>query len=152
MDRHFRWMAEYGIHGVFLQRFVSELSVPMLRRARDTVADLVRESAEKHGRVFAIMYDVSGACPDTVCSGKSMQPNPPPLQRTDPDLRRWGAPQTSSQTGAASPSGKPAPPRTSTMAGGRCWPSGASASRTGPTRARPAWRRSCAGCGAERTS
>jgi hypothetical protein len=69
VDRHFRWMAEYGIHGVFLQRFVSELSVPMLLRARDTVADLVRESAEKHGRVFAIMYDVSGACPDTVCSG-----------------------------------------------------------------------------------
>jgi hypothetical protein len=62
-------MAENGIHGVFLQRFVSELSHPKLRRARDTVADLIRASAEKHGCIFAFMYDVSGSPHESVCAG-----------------------------------------------------------------------------------
>ena len=79
VDRHFRWMEEHGIDGVFLQRFVSELSDPNLLRARDTVADLVRISAEKHQRVFAIMYDVSGASTDTVCSGRFPLTNAPIL-------------------------------------------------------------------------
>ena len=57
--RHFHWMAEYGIDGVFLQRFASECDVEAgsegIRRIRDEVGDRVREAAEKEGRVFAIM-------------------------------------------------------------------------------------------------
>src|SRR5262245_22578873 len=57
VDRHFQWMREYGIDGVFLQRFLVELGDPAL----DKVLDHVRASAEKTGRVYAICYDLSGA-------------------------------------------------------------------------------------------
>jgi hypothetical protein len=57
-------MAEYGIDGVFLQRFASECDVETgsegIRRIRDEVGDRVREAAEKEGRVFAIMYITRG--------------------------------------------------------------------------------------------
>jgi hypothetical protein len=58
--RHFKWMADYGIDGVFLQRFSSELSNPALFDFRNRVAENVRAGAEAHGRVFSIMYDISG--------------------------------------------------------------------------------------------
>jgi hypothetical protein len=61
VDRHFRWMAENGLDGVFLQRFLSELTDPAFLAFRDKVAANVRAGAEAHGRVFAIMYDVSGS-------------------------------------------------------------------------------------------
>ncbi|MDR3460422.1 MAG: glycoside hydrolase family 71/99-like protein [Verrucomicrobiae bacterium] len=58
--RHFQWMRDYGVAGVFLQRFTSELSDPAFFALRNGVAVNVRAGAEKYGRVFAIMYDVSG--------------------------------------------------------------------------------------------
>jgi len=57
VERHFQWMKEYGIDGVFLQRFLVELGDPSL----DKVLGHVRESADKTGRVYAICYDLSGA-------------------------------------------------------------------------------------------
>ena len=69
VDRHLKWMADYGIHGLFLQRFVCELEDPKLRYARDVVANRVRLSAEKHGRCFAVMYDVAGSFTATACAG-----------------------------------------------------------------------------------
>jgi hypothetical protein len=66
VDTHFRWMAEYGIDGVALQRFVSELSDPAFKKVRDDVAGLVRESAQKWDRSFYMEYDISGASPDTL--------------------------------------------------------------------------------------
>ena len=66
VDLHFRWMQQHGIDGVFLQRFVSELEIPPLRAVRDRVAACVRRSAEEHGRVFCVMYDVSGASASSV--------------------------------------------------------------------------------------
>lgn len=54
--RHFRWMEEYGIDGVFLQRFLIEVDRPSLER----VLENVRVSAAKTGRVFAVCYDLSG--------------------------------------------------------------------------------------------
>lgn len=60
VDRHFRWMHEYGIDGVFLQRFSGRLSDPAVREFRDQVARNVRLAAEAHGRTFALMYDISG--------------------------------------------------------------------------------------------
>jgi hypothetical protein len=60
VERHFRWMQENGLDGVFLQRFVSELSDPRFFALRNQVTKNVQAGAEKHGRVFAIMYDISG--------------------------------------------------------------------------------------------
>lgn len=64
--RHFRWMAEYGLDGVFFQRFVSETRDPVFREFRDQVTRHVMKGAERHGRAFAIMYDVSGAPADSL--------------------------------------------------------------------------------------
>ena len=60
VDRHFRWMQEYDLPGVFLQRFTVRLDNSAVLGFRDAVARNVRSAAEAHGRVFAIMYDVSG--------------------------------------------------------------------------------------------
>ncbi|MBI5508756.1 MAG: DUF4214 domain-containing protein [Deltaproteobacteria bacterium] len=59
--RHFKWMQDYGIDGVLLQRFTGELGNAALFDFRNKVAANVRAGAEAHGRVFALMYDVSGA-------------------------------------------------------------------------------------------
>ncbi len=58
--RHFLWMKEYGIDGVFLQRFGSSLRNPKVRNHRDVVTANVREGARTHGRTWAMMYDLSG--------------------------------------------------------------------------------------------
>lgn len=58
--RHFKWMKEDQLDGVFLQRFVSSLSDPAFFALRNQVADNVRLGAETYGRVFAMMYDISG--------------------------------------------------------------------------------------------
>lgn len=60
VERHFEWMKEYGIDGVFLQRFLVELGDP----SSGTVLGHVREAAEKTGRTYAICYDLSGAPKD----------------------------------------------------------------------------------------
>jgi len=58
--RHFRWMRDNHLDGVFLQRFASELSDPAFFALRNGVAQNVQAGAEKYGRVFALMYDISG--------------------------------------------------------------------------------------------
>ena len=58
--RHFAWMEEAGIDGVLLQRFLSETHDPAFLELRDQVTRNVRAGAEAHGRVFAVMYDISG--------------------------------------------------------------------------------------------
>ncbi len=58
--RHFRWMRDYGIDGAFLQRFATELGHPSSLRNNDLVLSHVREAARASGRVFAVMYDLSG--------------------------------------------------------------------------------------------
>jgi hypothetical protein len=60
VDMHFRWLEEYELPGVFLQRFSARLDDPAVRDFRDAVARNVRAAAESHGRVFAVMYDISG--------------------------------------------------------------------------------------------
>lgn len=58
--RHFQWMRDYHIDGVFLQRFTSELGNPSFAAWRNQVTSNVWAGAEAYGRVFAIMYDISG--------------------------------------------------------------------------------------------
>jgi hypothetical protein len=59
--RHFAWMQEHGIDGVLVQRFLSDVRDPVTRAVRDQVLQNARAGAELHGRVFAVMYDISGA-------------------------------------------------------------------------------------------
>jgi hypothetical protein len=66
--RHFQWMQEYQLDGIFLQRFLSDLSNPALFSFRNQVTANVRLGAESHGRVYAIMYDVSGEPTNTIVS------------------------------------------------------------------------------------
>ena len=58
--RHFKWMHDHGIDGVFLQRFSSTLKNAKMFAFRNQVAQNVRAGAERHGRMFAMMYDISG--------------------------------------------------------------------------------------------
>ena len=62
IDLHFSWAKNYGIDCLALQRFYSE-TVPERVDIHYNCGHLklVRESAEKHGRLFYIMYDFSGA-------------------------------------------------------------------------------------------
>jgi hypothetical protein len=58
--RHFQWMSQYGVDGVFVQRFGSQLTVPALFNTRNVVTENARAGAEAYGRVFAMEYDTSG--------------------------------------------------------------------------------------------
>ena len=59
--RHFEWLRQYGIHGAALQRFVKGLQDRRLHNEMDQVLANVRSAAEANGRVFFVMYDISGA-------------------------------------------------------------------------------------------
>ncbi len=58
--RHFRWMQEYGIDGAFVQRFAVETFHPKNLNHCNTVLAHAREGANRHGRAYAVMYDLSG--------------------------------------------------------------------------------------------
>ena len=60
VDRHFKWMAEYGIDGVMLQRFGANLRRPEDFDFCTAVMDNVRNAAVKHDRSWGVMYDLSG--------------------------------------------------------------------------------------------
>ena len=61
--RHFQWMEEYGIDGVFLQRFIGQTRTDASRNDLKVVMDNVRQGAEKHNRAWAMMYDLTGGRP-----------------------------------------------------------------------------------------
>ncbi len=63
VERHFTWMAEHGIHGALLQRFSNALHIPQHLSTRDLVADHTRSAAEQQGRIFAVVYDITGTNP-----------------------------------------------------------------------------------------
>ncbi len=63
--RHFLWMREYGIDGVFVQRFASPVcdigrGWEQRRKNTDRVLENCRAGANAHGRAYAVMYDLSG--------------------------------------------------------------------------------------------
>ena len=61
--RHFRWMKQYGLDGVLVQRFVGNIARD--RASGDVVLKNVMAGAAASGRVFAIEYDISGGKPET---------------------------------------------------------------------------------------
>lgn len=60
--RHFKWMADYGVDGAFLQRSIKERT-DGIRRIREEVGRNVQKAAENTGRVFAIMSVSPSASP-----------------------------------------------------------------------------------------
>lgn len=60
VDRHFRWMAEYGIDGAFVQRFATRLRGEDIDPHWERVLENCRKAAAHHGRAWAVMYDLSG--------------------------------------------------------------------------------------------
>ncbi len=63
VSRHFRWMKEYGLDGVLVQRFVG--SIRAKQRDGDLVLKNIMAAAKESGRTFAIEYDISGGNPET---------------------------------------------------------------------------------------
>jgi hypothetical protein len=58
--RHFQWMRDYGIDGVFVQRFAVGLKNQKSLNHNNAVLANCREGAQVYGRTYAIMYDLSG--------------------------------------------------------------------------------------------
>jgi len=57
--RHFEWMRDYGLDGVLVQRFVT--NIPRRRASGDVVLKNILAAARETGRAFAIEYDVTGS-------------------------------------------------------------------------------------------
>ena len=59
-DLHFHWMQQYGIDGVFVQRFFGGTRTEQSRRASRVVLEQALRASKKYGRAIAVMYDLSG--------------------------------------------------------------------------------------------
>lgn len=57
---HFKWMQKYGLDGVFMQRFVSEVRDESGRNHFNTVLHHAMNAANLYSRSISIMYDLSG--------------------------------------------------------------------------------------------
>lgn len=55
--RHMKWIRDYNLDGVFIQRFISAAGNQTQMKHKDVVAQNVRKGCEKYGGVYAIMYD-----------------------------------------------------------------------------------------------
>jgi len=60
VDLHFKWMKDYGVDGVFMQRFFGSTSPGPQREGRAQILRDALEAANKNGRAIAVMYDLSG--------------------------------------------------------------------------------------------
>lgn len=60
VQRHFEWMRDYGIDGVFLQRFANGIQGKKTLNHKNVVLENVRTAAKRTGRAYALMYDLSG--------------------------------------------------------------------------------------------
>jgi glycoprotein endo-alpha-1,2-mannosidase len=58
VDLHFKWMKEYGIDGVFMQRFFSVLTNQKKLNHNDKVLASALKAANKYGIAICLMYDI----------------------------------------------------------------------------------------------
>lgn len=56
---HFKWMQEYGLDGVWMQRFVSEIRTASHKDHFDKVLRNAMKASNKYQRAIAVMYDMS---------------------------------------------------------------------------------------------
>lgn len=60
-DLHFKWMKDYGIDGVFMQRFYDVAkNYDNPKKSEDIILKNAMAAAQENGRAFAVMYDLSG--------------------------------------------------------------------------------------------
>jgi len=59
-DLHFKWMKEYGIDGVFMQRFYGVTRRRGKRKSQDRILYNAFKASQKYERAIAVMYDLSG--------------------------------------------------------------------------------------------
>lgn len=57
---HFKWMQQYGIDGVFMQRFVGEIMSDDHKDHFDVVLKHAMKASNKYERAIAVMYDLGG--------------------------------------------------------------------------------------------
>lgn len=66
VNLHFKWMNDYGIDGVFMQRFVSEIKSKSGLDHFNKVLNSASKSALEFDRTISVMYDLSGMTSDDV--------------------------------------------------------------------------------------
>jgi hypothetical protein len=59
-DLHFRWMQEYGVDGVFMQRFFDDTRQSDRKKESVIILQNALAAASKYKRAIAVMYDLSG--------------------------------------------------------------------------------------------
>ena len=59
-DLHFKWMEEYGVDGVFVQRFIGSTRGGKVLAHNDKVMEQALNASRKYERAIAVMYDLSG--------------------------------------------------------------------------------------------
>jgi len=60
VDLHFKWMQEYGLDGVFMQRFFDDTRQANRKKESSIILQNALEAASKYKRAIAVMYDLSG--------------------------------------------------------------------------------------------
>ena len=60
IDLHFKWMKEYGLDGVFMQRFFGNTRTEESRKNSTVILANAMNAASVNNRAIAVMYDLSG--------------------------------------------------------------------------------------------
>lgn len=68
---HFKWMNDYGIDGVFMQRFGASLRTPEGKSNYNHILFNALDASEQYGRAICVMYDLSGLRADEVANIES---------------------------------------------------------------------------------
>jgi hypothetical protein len=68
IDLHFKWMQEYGVDGVFMQRFYNDTRNGRRNKEPSIILQNALEAASKYKRAIAVMYDLSGLNTGEDCS------------------------------------------------------------------------------------
>jgi len=59
-DLHFKWMRDYGVDGVFMQRFFGVARSRDMNKSGNIILKHAMAASKKYDRAFAVMYDLSG--------------------------------------------------------------------------------------------
>lgn len=60
VELHFKWMQNYGVDGVFMQRFFGVTRSDRSRKEGRVILGHALKASQKYGRAMAVMYDLSG--------------------------------------------------------------------------------------------
>lgn len=60
VDLHFKWMKQYGVDGVFMQRFFNAARPESRHSGSTNILRYAMEAASKQERAIGVMYDLSG--------------------------------------------------------------------------------------------